>query len=562
MKIIQLTLLAVLFSIGLKGQDFQWLAQQETTFMEVSGNGDIYLVSQLPSITDVDPGAGEWILNVPSGTYYLSKYDASGDFEWTYAFEDAIVTSLAASDSKVILTMNGGEQTILHANNNNYSSAEKRRYAAIYNDVGDRTQLIHLDSRDATIVSAHLDTDGSIFLTGTIKEEADFDTHIIDEHLYQSFGDQSGYYAKYTDETYPDWVRVFEDYSAGLISPAGLVGNDSSNLIWGFYTGNVDMDFSQSVELLYDTIPNTTQFFLANYDQSGGLNWSRSYSTNQPSFNSILVDDVTFSSEEDIYITGRYKGTVYDSTLSTAFTGGTEFNNTFLLGIEQWGTELFRYQLSNELESSRPSIVMNPEDEGLWWIGSISGTMDLDPTVAGTYNVTTNINPLSGSAQTHINAVYYTELSLDGDVVKINYLNSPRGLLYDMVRTNENRSFYMFAGGSNNKLFDHDFGLDTYYDSTLTRSYISLYDAFRIPEALGQKEEIDNEYFRVWPNPTQGLIRFSQATDHVRVYDLSGRQIQIISTSTEVNLAQAAAGLYIVEVELNGSVEVFKIQKL
>ena len=71
---------------------------------------------------------------------------------------------------------------------------------------------------------------------------------------------------------------------------------------------------------------------------------------------------------------------------------------------------------------------MNPEDEGLWWIGSISGTMDLDPT-AGIYNVTTNINPLSGSAQTHIKAVYYTELSLDGDVVKINYLNSPRGLL-------------------------------------------------------------------------------------------------------------------------------------
>ena len=529
--------------------------------MEVSGNGDIYVVTQLPSIKDVDPGAGEWVLDVPSGTYYLSKFNASSAFQWAYPFEDATVHSLAVSDNQIVMTMSGGETTIINSSDHIYSSTEKRRYVAVFEEDGDCEQLIFLESKDATIASAHIDNDGSIFVAGTILEEADFDTDIVNEHLYQSNGDQSGFYAKYTDESYPDWVRVFEDQGAGLLSPMGLVGNDSNNIIWGFYTGNVNMDFFQSEVLLYDTIPNTTQFFIASYGQMGDLNWCRSYSTEQPSFNSILVDDVTFSSDEDLYVTGRFKGTVYDSNLNSAFTGGTEFNSTFLIGFEQWGSELFRYQLSNELESSKPSIVLNPERDGLWWIGSVRGSMDLDPT-AGTYNVTTNINPLSGSAQTHINAVYFTELDLNGDLVKINYLNSDLGLLYDMARTNENSDFYMLAGGSENKHFDHDFGLGSYFDSTLTRSYIAFYDGIPIPESLGQKEESLIEDFRLWPNPSQGLVRFSQTAEQVRVYDLYGRLIHNASNSKEINLSPVSAGIYLVEVKLNGSTEIFKIQKL
>jgi hypothetical protein len=264
MKIIRLTfvILTLFLSTQVFSQDFQWLAEQETNFLEVSGNGDIYLVTQLPSIKDVDPGVDEWILDVNSGTWYLSKYNSTGSFEWAYPFEDAFVHSMAVSNNKVILTMSGGESTILHANNHNYSSTEKKRYAAIYNEAGDCTQLIHLDSRDATIESAHVDNDGSVFLIGTIQEEADFDTDIISEHVYQSYGDQSGYYAKYTDETHPDWVHVFEDYGAGFLKPAGIVGNDSSNIIWGFYTGNVDIDFTQSTHVLYDTFPNMTNFFI------------------------------------------------------------------------------------------------------------------------------------------------------------------------------------------------------------------------------------------------------------------------------------------------------------
>ena len=557
---IALTILISCYSLVVSSQDFQWLAEQETSFMEVSGNGDIYVVAQLPSNGDVDPGVDEWILDINVISWYLSKYNSSGSFEWAYGFQDATVHSLVANDNQVVLTLSGGEQTVINSRSHNYSSTEKQRYTAVFNNEGDCKQLINLDSRDATIVSAHTDNDGSIFITGTISEEADFDSHITNEQLHESYGDQSGYYAKYTDESYPDWVKVFEDSGAGLLSPKGLVGNDSSNLIWGFYTGNVDMYFTASNSFVYDTLPNMTHFFIANYGHMGALNWSQWYYTSQPSFESIIVDQVTFSNVEDIYITGRYEGNVYDTAANLVMQGGTEWTSAFSLGLEQSEKEIFRYQLSNELETTSPSIVMNPEHNGLWWVGSFSRSMDLDPT-AGTFNKTTNINTLSGSAQTHVSAVYFTEFDLDGNLLKINYMNSDPSVLFDKFRTNENRDFYMLAGGSHRN-FDHNFGLAEYYDSTLTRSYIALYDGVRIPEALGDEEVVSETSIRFGPNPTQGIIRFSETPDQIRAYDLSGRLLQFPISSNTIDLGNAPAGLCILEVEANGSREVFKVQKL
>ena len=308
-NIIALTILISCYLLVVSSQDFQWLAEQETSFMEVSGNGDIYVVAQLPSNGDVDPGVDEWILDINVISWYLSKYNSSGSFEWAYGFQ-----------------------------------------------------------------------------------------------------------------------------------------------------------------------------------------------------------------------------------------------------------EMFRYQLSNELETTSPSLVMNPEDNGLCWVGSFSGSMDLDPT-AGTFNKTTNINTLSGSAQTHVSAVCFTEFDLDGDLVKINYMNSDPSVLFDKFRTNENRDFYMLAGGSHRN-FDHNFGLAEYYDSTLTRSYIALYDGVRIPEALGDEEVVSETSIRFGPNPTQGIIRFSETPDQIHAYDLSGRLLQFPISSNTIDLGNAPAGLCILEVEANGSREVFKVQKL
>ncbi|MFO7703009.1 MAG: M12 family metallo-peptidase [Psychroflexus maritimus] len=87
-------------------------------------------------------------------------------------------------------------------------------------------------------------------------------------------------------------------------------------------------------------------------------------------------------------------------------------------------------------------------------------------------------------------------------------------------------------------------------------------------ENLSINEEVTSE-FSVYPNPSNGTfnLRFSSGLDQNakgRIYDINGRLIQTIdlgnqTSSTEVQLENASSGIYLVEIENNGSRTVEKL---
>ncbi len=81
----------------------------------------------------------------------------------------------------------------------------------------------------------------------------------------------------------------------------------------------------------------------------------------------------------------------------------------------------------------------------------------------------------------------------------------------------------------------------------------------RLPDESGISEQtIDNLLF---PNPTNGMVHFSQIFETIYVLDISGKQLQTYSNSNWIDLAELNQGIYIIQIINNKQIINLKIVK-
>ena len=73
--------------------------------------------------------------------------------------------------------------------------------------------------------------------------------------------------------------------------------------------------------------------------------------------------------------------------------------------------------------------------------------------------------------------------------------------------------------------------------------------------------EEDREILRAYPNPTDGLLRFSESVDELSLMTMDGKLVLQRSNVSEIEFNDVAAGFYLVRYRLKGGTGVLKVQK-
>lgn len=534
-------------------QDFQWLQPQEFDKISIAENGDIYIIDIFYYSKDIDPGPNEWILTGVGFHNYIAKFDSEWNFQWGYALQSLTVTDINSDNQHVIITGFTTSQASIDSKTNQYNLADNLSFAARFASNGQCDKIIRVSKDNASIESGTIKND-TMFIVGRIFQSVDFDMDPFDTYMKSPNGFESGYMASYSKHTYPDWAYVFEDDGPGSVEPRKIVQRYDELLMWGFYEGTVDFDPLGGISQGLDTIP-TWPIFVARLTLDGNLLWAKSFIAEYSFDPSDLESDNSHGS----YLTGIFQGRLLLGTDKVLLEGSSENSGTFLIRFDEFGNIDWQLGIHGDLRCHKPSLMLAPEGQSLWWVGSVNGNIDLDPG-PDVFTIQTNPNPNQGAYFNFWKGSYITEIELNGNVEKVNYFNTETEVFFDKMIAQPNQDFYILYGGSSNRNFDHDFGLAEYYDTTLTRSYIAKYDGVRIPEALGFEAVAPSE-IKVYPNPSSNKFRIENASDLriIGLTDLSGRQVPFSYDGQLLTIDTTIPGIYVLQIASEKSIQTFKL---
>lgn len=141
----------------------------------------------------------------------------------------------------------------------------------------------------------------------------------------------------------------------------------------GYFGDSPDFDYSSGTYTL--TSKGQTDVFVTKHDSIGQLIWAKSIGgLYRDEGNSITIDD-----SGNLLITGIFSDTVdFDpNPVSTYFLGGTMFENTFILKLDEYGNFIWAKKINHSISTS----IITDRTKSSYVIGYFSISTDFDPSV-------------------------------------------------------------------------------------------------------------------------------------------------------------------------------------
>jgi len=177
-----------------------------------------------------------------------------------------------------------------------------------------------------------------------------------------------------------------------------IVANNNYAYQVGSYTGTVDIDPSSSVFML-NNFNASNNGYITCINNDGTLNWGKSIE-GQNSNSSIICRSITIDSDNNLYVTGTFKGSV-DFSLggATNIVNSVGVQDLFILKTDVNGNLIWIKFIQGSGGSlfSRNIFLKN---DNLYINGTYTGSIDFDPSsntqyMSGTYNSTSFILKLT-----------------------------------------------------------------------------------------------------------------------------------------------------------------------
>jgi gliding motility-associated-like protein len=284
----------------------------------VDMENNVYITGYLNDSVDVDPGTNELFLRGGDDDIYLGKYSEGGDLLWAHAFPSAgwnYATNVEVdNENNIIISGHGnnsadfdpGPGTLIvgpapgHAN---------FFYMAKYTPAG---ALIWARSigNSFGVMSFDMEIDRStntILVTGNFYNTVDFDP---DSTVASLSSNGSGvFFAKYDAAGKYLWARHLS--GVGMYGGASAIScSDNGNVFVAGYFGNT-VDFDPGPVSQTITASTTAERFFAKYDSNGNYIWAKAINMNDNGVFAVGRDcRLAVDSDENLYFTGNYKGTV------------------------------------------------------------------------------------------------------------------------------------------------------------------------------------------------------------------------------------------------------------
>jgi len=248
--------------------------------------------------------------------------------------------------------------------------------------------------------SIAVDAAGNNYTAGYFEGTVDFDpgtgvsnlTSVIGRAVFVSKSDSAGNFI---------WAKAMTGNTGGQAN--SMVLDVSGNVyVCGYFEGT--MDFDPGAALLNLTSNGEYDIFVVKLDSSGTCIWAKSSGGIDDDLGySVAVDD-----SGNVYTTGYFQATVDFDPGTPVFNltaaGGYE---VFIQKLDINGDFAWTQAMGSTGNDGAYFITIGPGNSGIYTTGFFSATVDFDPDVSGTYNLTSQ-----GSRD-----IFIRRLSMNGEFI-------------------------------------------------------------------------------------------------------------------------------------------------
>lgn len=524
-------------------------------------------------------------------TYDWAKRLAGNDLDWSYDIavdaQGNVITTGQYSSTADFDPSTEGVANLVASDNNS------RAFISKLDPDGNYLWAKGPDTRSVGRALA-VDSDGNIYAAGAFQNSFDFDDS-ENEIILTSNGINDAYLLKYTPEGVLLWAKSFGGEGHDSVVRMA-VNEDGEVVVCGYFVYTVDFDPGEGEEIFEVTgTTHANDIFISKFDTNGLFLWAH-HMAGESTQN---VEDISFDSQGNVVVTGRFSGSMNCDPLATNFTfesnGGNDWD-VFVAKLNGNGEFQWAKRIGAEDNDVGYGIAVDTEDN-IIYTGHFGNTVDLDPgqgvqefTETGTYydafiskldsdgnfiwakQLTSDQNDYGASvavdASGNIYTTGYTAGACDMDPgqgtvtptwlgdsdIFISVLNADGGYLWG-----ENFGAHSGDWGNDIEVDDNHIYVTGLYQQNFanfgdfTLMSAGGYDVFVFKlshPATSKVVETDRMDFQLYPNPADNNIMVStkEVGQHLTITDSSGRIVwqssQVNNQNNSIDVSHLAEGVY------------------
>jgi hypothetical protein len=493
-----------------------------------ANNSELIISGYFSATVDLNPGPG--IANHTSlggWDYFVSKFDTSGNFIWTYTVGSAgtenTLDAKILGQSIYVCGMYGGNGFLTKLNQSGTQLWSKSL----------------VGNGGSTITSIDADADGNLYSFGEFGGTTDFGLGNIAYPLtVPTINGHLNFILKTDTNGMFTWVKTFGKSDSYQRAYAHKVNNQGDIFVTGFFSDSIDADMGNAVHMLYSN--GGEDAYVIRYDSSGAYQWSASYGAS----NYDMGYSINLDQNNDVYVCGMFLHTVdFDPGIGTyTLSSLAQSNNMYVLKLSYNGNFIWAKAIRSQ-NTVWPFNIQNDNIGNVYISGYYTGSTDFDPAPNVTYNLTSIGQDafIEKLGQCNIQAV----ITNNQGTLIANVAST-----YQWLRCEES-SFTIIPGATSQTFIP---GVSGAYALVVSiDGCIDTSDCLNYTAPSGIKNDYENK-FTILPNPTSGLVEIITNNiniQYINIFNQIGQKLNLQHKSNNkkvtVDLSTFPKGIYFLQ---------------
>lgn len=572
MKRILLIAIFTLLGVNVKAQTMDWSNSvggvdiEEITGIAKNPTG-IYYTGTFRGTVDFNPGPGVFNLTSAGETDgFVLKLDLNGNFLWAVSITGTLSvtpTSIIADNNSIYIAGHYVGTVDFNPSSTVNNSTAVLRTDVFYLKLNNNGSYLYHKSIGGNSFDycnkIAFDNNLIPYLIGNFRSTADFNpdagitnlTAVNNDPFVMKINPSSGGLI---------WVKKFDSDVAGIATGDAIDFDSNGNIfIAGTFYNSLDADPNSGVVTLTGSTSQLASYIIK-LDSSGNLVWSnRINPRNTDTGYYAKIYDIKIDNTDNVYVCGQYRGELaYIASAPNSY----GFNSSnYEIGF------VIKYSNDNSYLSSIAFVTLigsnHPTNPSANAITSLDIDSNNDVYLVGNY-YGRMVNSNNPTVATNI-----TTTLTDGFIVKVNQAGAM--INRKVFGGNNNVSINsILAEGANVHvagIYEGTADLDP-TSSVLTSNSNGAKDFFlqKYTEASLGNSSFSDIDFSIYPNPVSTTLNLQTELNdfNYTIYSIEGKIVKQGKSNiseTSIDVSHLNAGIYLVELESNGSKTVQKIIK-
>ncbi|MEY2703285.1 MAG: hypothetical protein RLY43_1924, partial [Bacteroidota bacterium] len=349
----------------------------------IDGTGNLYTTGYFSGTADFNPGVGtESLTSVGSNDIFISKLDNNGNFVWAKNIgstsNDAAYAIKLDASSNIYITGYFSGTADFDPSGNVANLTQNGSGDAFVCKLDTDANYIWAKSIGGTSVdqgnTLNIDTSGNVYILGSFSNTVDFDSSANTANMTANVMSDIFICKLNTNGEYA-WAKKFESATAKS-GTAVAIDNSGNSYVAGNFAGTVDFDPSANTTNL--TSAGGNDIYICKLNSTGDYVWAKSFGGT----GADLITSITLDSDNNIYTTGSYTGTVdFDPSNATDTKVSNGNTDIFINKLDVNGDYIWTTSFGGTSADKGTSLIVDSSNNVIT-TGTFSTTVDFNPGVS------------------------------------------------------------------------------------------------------------------------------------------------------------------------------------